>query len=114
MDKDLKEFLMVKNMPLAKNAPETTGAETVQFDEAKLVMQIMQERYEATEAILKKYGLNWTQYGQMRQRVADSFPDEGIQREGFRVVVQRDPIKQMKQENVQIIGHKSRLTIHRR
>ena len=100
-------------MRLMKNNPEVTGDEIVQLDETELVMQIMQERYEATEKILNKYGLNWTRYGQMRQRVADSFPAEGVQREGFRIVIQQDPIRQMKEKDVQIIGYKSRLTIHK-
>jgi hypothetical protein len=98
-------------MSLARTEPEQP--EDVQFDEAELVMQIMQERYEATEKILKKYRLNWTQYREMKNRIAEAFPGEGMNREGYRFVVNRQPVRVYRAEQVETIGEKSTLSIHK-
>jgi hypothetical protein len=81
-------------------------------EEIELLCQVMEDIHKAKKEIFKRHGLNFNTFKELRGRVSDAFPSEGITRNGFRFAKELRPIRVFKEEHAVTIDHQVRISIH--
>jgi hypothetical protein len=81
-------------------------------EEIEFLCQVMEDMHKAKKEVLKRHGLNFSSFSDLRGRVASAFPSEGITRNGYRFVKELRPVRVFKEEHAVTIDHQVRISIH--
>jgi hypothetical protein len=67
----------------------------------------------AKEDILKDMGLNWKSLQELESRVIDAIPSEGLEKNGYKVLVKEKNIVAGRSAEVKVLGTKKHTSIHK-